>query len=45
MALGWTEILVLGVLAVLIFGDDLPKVTKQIASYVHEVRNSFRGIF
>lgn len=45
MALGWTEMIALGLLAVMIFGKDLPRVARDTGRWLTEIRNSIRSIF
>ncbi|MBI2346034.1 MAG: twin-arginine translocase TatA/TatE family subunit [Deltaproteobacteria bacterium] len=45
MGLGWSEILLLGLLALLIFGKDLPQVARDCGRFLNELKRSIEGIF
>ena len=42
--LGWTEILVIGVIAVLLFGRKLPEMGKYIGKSIVEFKKGMRGL-
>jgi Sec-independent protein translocase protein TatA len=42
MALGWTEMLALGALALLIFGKDLPQVARRAGRILHELQSQLK---
>lgn len=45
MSLGWSEIALLGLLGVVIFGKDLPNVTRNIGRMMHEIRRTLGSLF
>lgn len=42
MGLGWSELLVLGILAVVIFGPDLPRVARDAGRVMAELQRFVR---
>ncbi|MBI4239047.1 MAG: twin-arginine translocase TatA/TatE family subunit [Deltaproteobacteria bacterium] len=42
MGLGWSEVLVLGVLAVVVFGPDLPRVARDAGRVMYELQRMLR---
>lgn len=44
MGLGWTEIAFLGVLAVLVFGEELPTVARDAGRMFHQIKRSLSDI-
>lgn len=45
MSLGWSEMCLLALIAVLLFGEDMPQVSKNIAVFLRDLRRSFSGFF
>lgn len=45
MGLGWSEILLLGFFALLIFGKDLPQVARNVGRFMNDLKRSIEGIF
>jgi len=43
MSLSWGELLLLGIIAILVFGDDMPQVAKKSAIFLREVKQYFSG--
>lgn len=44
MSLGWMEMAFLGLLALLIFGKDLPRVARDVGKVLGEIRRHLQGI-
>ena len=45
MGLSWSEILLLGLLAVVIFGKDLPRVAREAGRIIAECKRALAQIF
>lgn len=45
MGFGWSEIIFLGLAALIIFGEELPKVARDAGRTYHELRRSLTGLF
>lgn len=45
MGLGWSEMVLLGLLAVVIFGKDLPRVARNVGRFANECKRALEQIF
>lgn len=45
MSLGWSELVLLAVVGLLLFGEDMPQVSKNIVVYIRDLRRYLSNLF